>query len=68
MGYDYLALKALVNRNVIHSVGSQIGVGKESGGCGLPNIITVITMIIPIKDIYAVTNEQGIQSVIKIHR
>lgn len=29
-GYDYLALKALTNRNVIHSVGNQIGVGKES--------------------------------------
>ena len=30
-GYDYLALKALTNRNVLHSVGNQIGVGKESG-------------------------------------
>ena len=30
-GYDYLALKALVNRNTIQSVGNQIGVGKESG-------------------------------------
>lgn len=30
MGYDYLALKALVNRGAISSVGSQIGVGKES--------------------------------------
>jgi RIO-like serine/threonine protein kinase len=30
-GYDYLALKALTNRNIIHSVGNQIGVGKESG-------------------------------------
>lgn len=29
-GYDYLALKALTNRNIIHSVGNQIGVGKES--------------------------------------
>jgi RIO kinase 2 len=29
-GYDYLALKVLVNRNVIRSVGNQIGVGKES--------------------------------------
>lgn len=31
LGYDYLALKALASRNVIHSVGNQIGVGKESG-------------------------------------
>lgn len=30
-GYDYLALRALVSRDVIVSVGNQIGVGKESG-------------------------------------
>ncbi|KAK9821645.1 hypothetical protein WJX74_003707 [Apatococcus lobatus] len=30
LGYDYLAIKALVNRGAISSVGSQIGVGKES--------------------------------------
>lgn len=30
MGYDYLALKVLASRDVIGSVGSQIGVGKES--------------------------------------
>lgn len=30
-GYDYLALKALTNRDVITSLGNQIGVGKESG-------------------------------------
>ena len=29
-GYDYLALKAMVNRNMITAVGNQIGVGKES--------------------------------------
>lgn len=29
-GYDYLALKALSQREVIASVGNQIGVGKES--------------------------------------
>ena len=32
-GYDYLALKALSSRGIIHSVGNQIGVGKESGQC-----------------------------------
>ena len=31
LGYDYLALKALVSRDVISSVGNQIGTGKESG-------------------------------------
>ena len=30
-GYDYLALKVLTTRDVINSVGNQIGVGKESG-------------------------------------
>ncbi|CAF5032147.1 unnamed protein product, partial [Rotaria magnacalcarata] len=30
LGYDYLALKALASRDVINSVGNQIGVGKES--------------------------------------
>eukprot|EP00854_Cymbomonas_tetramitiformis_P002976 gene2976-3792_t len=30
MGYDFLALKSLLNRGVITGVGRQIGVGKES--------------------------------------
>lgn len=30
MGYDYLALKAMVNRDSIAGLGQQIGVGKES--------------------------------------
>ncbi|PSC74501.1 Serine threonine-kinase rio2 [Micractinium conductrix] len=30
LGYDYLAIKALVNRGAIAGVGRQIGVGKES--------------------------------------
>lgn len=30
-GYDYLALKTLCSREVIISVGNQMGVGKESG-------------------------------------
>ncbi|CAJ0585306.1 unnamed protein product, partial [Mesorhabditis spiculigera] len=30
LGYDYLALKALCSREVVGSVGNQIGVGKES--------------------------------------
>eukprot|EP01018_Ginkgo_biloba_P034501 Gb_31271 [translate_table: standard] len=30
MGYDFLAIKTLVNRGVIVGVGRQIGVGKES--------------------------------------
>ena len=30
-GYDYLALKYFADRDVVCSVGNQIGVGKESG-------------------------------------
>jgi RIO kinase 2 len=30
LGYDYLAIKALVNRGVFSAIGRQIGVGKES--------------------------------------
>ncbi|CAF1394298.1 unnamed protein product [Rotaria sordida] len=30
LGYDYLALKALSSRDIIYSVGNQVGVGKES--------------------------------------
>ena len=30
-GYDYLALRVLAHRDVVTSVGNQIGVGKESG-------------------------------------
>lgn len=30
-GYDYLALKTFCSREVILSVGNQMGVGKESG-------------------------------------
>ncbi len=29
-GYDYLALKAFTQREVLASIGNQIGVGKES--------------------------------------
>ncbi|KAF8640834.1 hypothetical protein AX17_000483 [Amanita inopinata Kibby_2008] len=29
-GYDYLAMRALSKRGAVHSVGNQIGVGKES--------------------------------------
>lgn len=48
-GYDYLALKAMLNRESLYSVGSIIGVGKES-------------------DIYSVSDSQGVQKVVKIHR
>lgn len=31
LGYDFLAIKTMVNRGVFTAVGRQIGVGKESG-------------------------------------
>lgn len=31
LGYDFLAIKAMVNKGVFQAVGRQIGVGKESG-------------------------------------
>lgn len=37
-GYDYLALKTLCSREVIISVGNQMGVGKESG---MKNIVDI---------------------------
>ncbi|KAL6673106.1 hypothetical protein RJF_2648 [Candidozyma auris] len=48
-GFDYLALKTMLNRNTIYSVGTTIGVGKES-------------------DIYSVSDPDGVQKVLKIHR
>jgi RIO kinase 2 len=30
LGYDFLALKTFVKKNVLHSFGNQIGVGKEA--------------------------------------
>lgn len=49
LGYDYLALKLMLNRNTLYSVGGTIGVGKES-------------------DIYSVSDPNGVQKVLKIHR
>lgn len=31
LGYDYLALKAFASRDILYSIGNQIGVGKEAG-------------------------------------
>jgi len=31
LGYDFLAIKTMVNKGVFVAVGRQIGVGKESG-------------------------------------
>lgn len=48
-GYDYLALKTLCSREVVISVGNQMGVGKESGKqvmfINVFNVINVLTEI-----------------------
>lgn len=41
-GYDYLALKTLCSREVIISVGNQMGVGKESGEKALWSILNFV--------------------------
>lgn len=45
-GYDYLALKALASRDVIYSLGNQIGVGKESGRIFVRFLLQVINHVI----------------------
>jgi RIO kinase 2 len=66
LGYDYLALKALASRDIIHSVGNQIGVGKESGiekqnkRC--------FFLLIYLLDVYIVANENDEQMILKLHR
>lgn len=47
-GYDYLALKTLCSRDVILSVGNQMGVGKESGkkkGSKCVNILYILLFL-----------------------
>lgn len=48
-GIDYLALKTMLNRDTVYSIGGSIGVGKES-------------------DIYKVSDRNGTEKVMKIHR
>lgn len=49
----------------MHSVGNQIGVGKESGAlvCGLFKVVTQT-----IADIYIVADSEGNEMVLKLHR
>lgn len=41
-GYDYLALKTLCSREIIISVGNQMGVGKESGEKALSSSLNFV--------------------------
>ncbi|KAG6850495.1 hypothetical protein H0H93_012496 [Arthromyces matolae] len=66
-GYDYLAMRALSKRDSMHSVGNQIGVGKESG----EHILSYSdenSNLLPAQDIYIVANAEGKEMVLKLHR
>ena len=76
-GYDYLALRALVSKDVIYSVGNQIGVGKESGYLYLPSFSLsclplsssfLSVLLLLFLDIYIVADESGKEYALKIHR
>jgi len=64
-GYDYLAMRALSKRDVVHSIGNQIGVGKESGTA---THLLKFLLLIPFLDIYIVANAEGKEMVLKLHR
>lgn len=74
-GYDYLALHTLTSRGVLHSVGNQIGVGKESGGvgghviqsCNQTTSTESLFCLFP-ADIYIVADSGGQQYAMKLHR
>ena len=73
-GYDYLALHALTSRGVLHSVGNQIGVGKESGGVRghviqlCDQTTSTESLSVVLADIYIVADSEGRQYAMKLHR
>jgi RIO-like serine/threonine protein kinase len=50
----------------MHSVGNQIGVGKESGTHLFPAVSSLIST--NIRDIYIVADAEGKEMVLKLHR
>jgi RIO kinase 2 len=74
LGYDYLALKALTSRDVVSSVGNQIGVGKESGIVNFVNkfyfdfFVVDFFLNLTSKDIFIGANQNDEQLVLKFHR
>ena len=74
LGYDYLALKALANRDVLYSIGSMIGVGKESGEDGFGKALTdthtthSLSLSLSVLDVYVVANASGKLFALKVHR
>ena len=52
-GYDYLALKALASRDVVYSLGNQIGVGKESGRIFVRFLLQEINQVIYVTKVFS---------------
>lgn len=67
-GYDYLAMRALSKRDSMHSVGNQIGVGKESGRVWTQCRSAVLLVLMIPLDIYIVADSEGNEMVLKLHR
>jgi hypothetical protein len=65
-GYDYLAMRAMSKRDSMHSVGNQIGVGKESGEASDFSHFGIISHMK--EDIYIVADAEGQEMVLKLHR
>lgn len=65
-GYDYLAMRAMSKRDSMHSVGNQIGVGKESGEAFCFSHFVIISHMK--EDIYVVADAKGQEMVLKLHR
>ena len=66
-GYDYLALKYFADRDVVCSVGNQIGVGKESGFF-ISHLAIKIYYFFLKTDLYIVADASGCQYALKLHR
>ena len=58
-------MRALSKRDSMHSVGNQIGVGKESGGRQM--VLSCPCTHDPL-DIYIVADSKGNEMVLKLHR
>lgn len=59
-------MRAMSKRDTMHSVGNQIGVGKESGMCfHLFSLVIVSKLDL---DIYIVADAEGNEMVLKLHR
>lgn len=61
-------MRALSKRDSVHSVGNQIGVGKESGMSAVGSTLTREAEKAVHTDIYIVADSEGNEMVLKLHR